>query len=131
MPWSGLVDRYISTIIWEKTAHKENEFELKGPTYLYIKSFITNPSSLELNRAWTNAPVVASESPRSVSRNGVGHRVAIVDGHSVRHAAARVQHEAGGAAADQKWEHGLDRHVHGRGVKLFEHDLERRHNNSR
>jgi len=65
------------------------------------------------------------------AQDGVGQRVAFVDGHGVAHAVARVQHEAGGAAAGVERQHGLDRHVHGRRFELFEHNLERRHKNSR
>ena len=50
-------------------------------------------------------------------------RVALVDGHGVRHAVARVHHNAGGAARRVEREHGLDGDVHGRHVEGLEHDL--------
>merc|ERR1711963_207345 len=57
------------------------------------------------------------------TQDGVGQRVALVDGDGVRHAVAGVQHDAGGAAGGVEGEHGLDGHVHGGGVERLEHDL--------
>ena len=57
------------------------------------------------------------------AEDGVGKRVALVDGHGVGHTVARVQHDAGGTAGGVQGEHGLDGDVHGRGVEGLEHDL--------
>lgn len=45
--------------------------------------------------------------------DGVGQGVALVDGHGVGHAVARVEHAAGGAAGGVQREHGLDVDVPG------------------
>jgi len=55
--------------------------------------------------------------------DGVRQRVALVDGHGVRDAVARVQHDAGGAAGRVQREDGLDGDVGGRRVEGLEHDL--------
>jgi hypothetical protein len=57
------------------------------------------------------------------AEDGVGERVALVDGDSVRDAVAGVHDDAGGAARRVEREDGLDGHVHGRHVEGLEHDL--------
>eukprot|EP00962_Isochrysis_galbana_P018636 scaffold5373_cov103-Isochrysis_galbana.AAC.7 len=53
----------------------------------------------------------------------IGQCVALVDGHSVRDAVARVHHDTRGAARRVQGEDGLDGDVHGRHVEGLEHDL--------
>ena len=56
------------------------------------------------------------------ARERVREREALADGHGVRHAVARVQHGAGGAARRVEAEHGLHGEVEGgRAQRLEEH----------
>ena len=52
-----------------------------------------------------------------------GHGEALVDGHGVRHAVARIQHDARGAARGVKREHRLDGCVQRGYVESLEEDL--------
>ncbi|KFW79236.1 hypothetical protein N305_07939, partial [Manacus vitellinus] len=54
----------------------------------------------------------------------VGQSVALVDGHGVGHTVPRVHYNACGAARGVEGQHGLNGHVHGRGVEGLKHDLE-------
>ncbi|KFP04569.1 hypothetical protein N300_09866, partial [Calypte anna] len=53
----------------------------------------------------------------------VGQGVPLVDGHGVGDAVPRVHDDASGATGGVEGQHGLDGHVHGRGVEGLEHDL--------
>ena len=55
--------------------------------------------------------------------DAVGHREALVDGHGVRHAVARVEDHACCAARRVEREDGLDGGVEGGDVEGFEEDL--------
>mmetsp|Transcript_41744 Transcript_41744/g.75496 ORF Transcript_41744/g.75496 Transcript_41744/m.75496 type:complete len:285 (+) Transcript_41744:610-1464(+) len=57
------------------------------------------------------------------TQNGVRQRIALVDGHGVRHAISAVHHDARGAARGVERQHSLDCHIHGRHVEGLEHDL--------
>ena len=68
--------------------------------------------------------VVREVAAREVeAHDGVRQGVALVDGHGVRDAVARVEHAARRAARGVEREHGLDVDVHGRHVEGLEHDL--------
>ncbi|KFR15258.1 hypothetical protein N306_02281, partial [Opisthocomus hoazin] len=53
----------------------------------------------------------------------VGQGVALIDGHGVGDTVPGVHNNAGGAAGGVQRQHGLDGHVHGRGVEGLKHDL--------
>ena len=68
--------------------------------------------------------VVGEVTPGKVeTKDGVGERIALVDGHGVGHTITSVEHDAGGAARGVQGQHGLDGDVHGGGVEGLEHDL--------
>mmetsp|Transcript_94634 Transcript_94634/g.289492 ORF Transcript_94634/g.289492 Transcript_94634/m.289492 type:complete len:291 (-) Transcript_94634:9-881(-) len=68
--------------------------------------------------------VLRQVSPGEVQpQDRVRQGVALVDGHGVRHAIARVHDHARGAAGGVERQHGLDGHVHRRHVEGLEHDL--------
>merc|ERR1719162_2181050 len=68
--------------------------------------------------------VLSEISARQVqTEDGMWQCIPLVDGHCVGHTISRIHHDAGGAARGIEGEHCLDRHVHGRAIEGFEHDL--------
>jgi len=57
------------------------------------------------------------------TKDGVGQRITLIDGHSVGNTVARVEHDTGGTARGIERKHGLDGDVHSGGVEGLEHDL--------
>ena len=56
-------------------------------------------------------------------RDGMGERVALIDGNDVGHTISRVNHSASGATRSIQRQCGLDGNVHGWSVEGLEHDL--------
>merc|ERR1719419_2203439 len=55
--------------------------------------------------------------------HGVRQTVPFVNGHSVSHSVARIQHDPRGPPRSVQREHRLDRHVESRRIERLEHDL--------
>ena len=60
---------------------------------------------------------------RVQTQDGMGEAVALIDGHCAGDPVAGVHHDASGMARRVLGQHGLDGHVHGRGVEGLKRDL--------
>ena len=57
------------------------------------------------------------------TEDGMGKSISLVDGNSVRHTVARIEHDTSGTTGGVQGQHGLDGYIHSWSVEGLEHDL--------